>query len=418
MCNNNKKLNILIFGLGSLNYGIIRKFNESNSLGSIYLIAKNKIEDINCTYLGSTSNLKFKDLKEIIKTYSIDFAVIFDEMYSFYGFVDYFKYNLNLPLIGITKEWFLLELSKTDGKRFMKENGIKTADYMLISENSQLEKAIEKFSFPIVIKNNFLQAGFGSHICKDRKSAEKNVKQLLKTYKFCIAEHFLEGKEISQQYFWDKKKLLALLPVKDFKQNEKGINTGGLGCYTPVNLNETQQNLLKNYNEQLERIFQKLTPDFTGIFTVNLLFTKDEIYTLEFNMRPGITEFETLIEHLNTDLLAIFYNCVNSKLNESQITYKTGYTGCVVMTHKDYCKQNNTRIEKLALKKYISPVDNDIKLNFNIISFNKNMKISTKRNKTFLSVICTDKINPFAKIYKFLKTINSPKAYYRKDIGI
>jgi phosphoribosylamine--glycine ligase len=414
-----KKLNVLIFGWGTLESEIIRKFNDSDLIENVYLISSyyNNISN-NYTYLGSITNLKFIDLKNIISKYKIDFAISFNPVYAISGFIDYLKYNLKLPVVGVTKKWITLETSKEAGKIFMKENNIKMPDFMIINSEHQLKNAIEKFGFPIVVKNNYVQAGFGSHICKDEKSAKKIIKQLLKSFDFCILERFIKGKEISQQYLWDTKKLLVLEPVKDFKKSETGINTGGLACYTPVNLTKMEQNLLKNYNDNLNVIFQKLKPDFTGIFTVNLLFTENELYTLEFNMRPGIAEFETLIEHIENDLLEIFNCCVQSKLDELQMNYKKGVTGCIVVAPKKYVKQSSKKQKTITLKKSISPFCNDIKLNFNSIIFKDNDKVIIQENKPIFSAICTDKINPFDKIYKFLNGINSKEIYYRKDIGI
>ncbi len=412
-----KKLNILIHDLGSLNYGIIRKFKESNLLGNIYIISKNQIEDIDCIYIGTPSNITFKELKTIIKEKNIDFAIIFNELYSSLGLTDYYFNTLKLPLIGVKKFWFDLETSKFDSKSFMNANNIKTPDFFVIKNLPQLEQAVLKLGFPLVIKNNCLQAGFGSYICKDKKTAIRITKKLLKHYDFCIAEKFIIGDEISQQYFWDKNTLLPLLPVKDFKKDNKGLNTGGMGSYTPVKLNEKEENLLTEYNNKLEKIFKTLKPDFTGIFTVNLLFSEKEVYTLEFNMRPGITEFETTIEHIQSDILELFYNCATGHLKDTQITYKNGITGCIALAHKDYSKQ---KLQKcvISLKRKLSPIDNDIRINWNIASFDIKKNILISSSHRFLSVLCTDSINPFRKIYKFLDTFEAKDIYYRKDIGV
>ena len=129
-------------------------------------------------------------------------------------------------------------------------------------------------------------------------------------------------------------------------------------------------------------------------------------------MRPGITEFETTIEHISSDLLELLYNCATGSLQNSVITYKEGITGCVALVHKEYSRQI-CRKRKVILEKQINPIDNEIKINLNIPSDN-NMIYTNKR---ILSVLCTDNTNPFSKIYKYLDTIKTKNLYYRKDIG-
>lgn len=414
----NKKINVLIHTFNALTHGIIRKIKDSKLLGNIYIISNNKPFDVDCIYLGSFSNIKFGELKKIVKEKEIDFAISFQESYSISGLINFFQEKINLPAIGVTKEWFELEYSKLKGKEFMAANGIVSPEYVTVEKIDELENAISSFGLPIVIKNNFLEAGFGAHICKDKKSALKFAKKIIKEHKFCIAEKFVQGFEISQQYFWDKNTLLPMLPVKDFKRpndNTDSVNTGGLACYTPVMLTENENKLLEKYNLKLSEIFKKEKPDFTGIFTANLLFTSDKLYTLEFNMRPGIAEFETLIEHLDCDLLKILYNCAYNNLNEI-LQYKEGITGCITVAHKDYLKHKVVKAVDISLKKNILPWDNDIKLNFNAKFNSKNKKLNFLKIQRFLSVICTDRIDPFSKIYDYLDNIDSKKIYYRKNI--
>ena len=419
--NNKRTINILIHDLGSVNLSIIKKIKESKITSNIYVISNHQVYNIDCTYIGKSKNITFGQLKEVIKKYNIDFAIVFNETYSAKGLVDYYREVIKIPIIGTTRKWFKLESSKIEGKTFMIENGIKTPEYEIITNIKETDKIINSFGLPVVIKDNNLRAGFGSYICQNKtecKKAIKKIKVLSKKYKndnSFIIEKFVKGKELSQQYMWDEKTLIPFLPVKDYKrekENNKGVNTGGLGSYTPINLTGEEQKLLDEYNKNLAEIFQKIKPEFTGIFTVNLLFAEENIYTLEINMRPGITEFETTIEHISSDLLELLYNCATGSLQNSVVTYKEGITGCVALVHKEYSKQI-CRKRKIILEKQINPIDNEIKINLNIPSDN-NMIYTNKR---ILSVLCTDNTNPFSKIYKYLDTIKTKNLYYRKDIG-
>ncbi len=366
--------------------------------------------------------MTFGQVKDAVKNYNIDFVIIFNEKYCEKDFVDYYREIIKIPIIGITRKWFKIESSKIEGKSFMMENGIKTPEYKIITDIKKADDVIKSFGIPVVIKDNNLRAGFGTYICLNKKDCEHAIQKIKKTSKkynidnIFIIEKFVKGKELSQQYIWDEKKLIPFLPVKDYKRekdNNQGVNTGGMGSYTPVELTKKEQSLLEQYNRKFTEIFQKIKPEFTGIFTANLLFTEDEIYTLEINMRPGITEFEASIEHINSDLLELLYNCATGNLKDSIITYKEGITGCVALAHKNYPKQMFQKC-KLILTKCLNPIDNEVKVNFNIPSDNNNIIYTNKR---ILSVLCTDKTDPFNKIYKYLDTIKTKDLYYRKDIG-
>ena len=411
-----EKINILLQGFCS---GLVRKLKESELLGNIYILEKDYFiaEDLGCICLGDHKTTKISELKNLIKEKNIHFIVIFSQAYLYKGFTDFFRYN-KIPVIGVTKKWFELESSKIRGKKFMENNNIITPEYKIIKDIKDLPDIIKTFGFPLVLKNNDLCAGFGAYICENEKECRLALKKIFKKSSLCIAERFIKGRELSQQYLWDGNKLIPFLPVRDYKklkEHDRGINTGGLGSYVPIELNDIENQLLNEYNRKLNIIFKQNSPDFTGVFTADLLFGEDRVYTLEFNMRPCITEFETLIEHMDCDLLKLLYKCALGQADEKEIAYKNGITACVALAHKNYPKQKR-KIFNIKLERYISLADNDVKLNIKARSINEEkLEISAKR--IFMTVLCTDKINPFKKIYKYLETFDSKNIYFRKDIG-
>lgn len=415
----NKKINILFFLYGSTGYALEQNFKKSKYTGEMYILSDKKPFNSNCTYLGSQKNLKIGELKKLINYYKIDLIICFAENYTQTGFINFCKEHLNIPTIGCTREWFILESSKISGKHFMQDENIKMPQFTVIYHAQNIDYAISEFNLPLVLKNNNLKAGFGSYICHTKKEAEKRAKEILKENQSCIVEKFIQGSEISQQYIWDEKTLLPLKPVRDYKKSInsiKGINTGGLGCYTPVKLTEEQNIMLKAYNEKIALIFEKLKPNFTGIFTANLMFTQNDLYTLEFNMRPGITEFETTVENLDCDLLELLYRTATNNLKDFEIKYKEQITGCVNIAHKDYLKQKENQ-KKIDISKFIKKQTEKIKINYNLYEPEKNNKVFIETNKRFLSILSSDDTNPFPTIYNYLQSVNNQNVYYRKDIG-
>ncbi len=401
---------------GFISRFFLNKLPKTEKVNNIYYMCKYDFNIPKSVYIGSGKKLRVFEYKKIIKDNNIDFAVIFNEDYCNGGAVEYHRDKLNLPTVGVTSQWFQLEADKLYCKSFMNRHNIKTPVFRIINNKKEINDVINEFGFPIVIKNNYLQAGFGSFICNDKKEAEKRVKSILKSAKFCFAEKFVKGFEITVHYIWDERSLIELNPVKDYKKSEEGnngINTGGMGCYTPVKMTEKQKQMLDEYTIHLREIFEKIKPEFTGIFAVNLLFTDNELYTLEFNMRPGETEFETLVENMETDIFELFYNIAHHKAIETNIVYKKGITGCVNVCHKDYLDITKHTKRKINFSSVIQNQDKDIEIFWDC--FPDSNKQDTDYRLFY--VLSTSETNPFKKIYEYLDKVKNKDFYYRKDIG-
>jgi len=415
----NKKLNILIHGGGSSTNNIINQLNKTKYPFNLYISSPVISPMIKCKEILNPKTTKFSELKDFIKRNNIDLVIIFDSRYCCFGLVDIYKKNFNIPVIGVNKQWYQLESSKTIGKEFMIKNKINTPEFIIINSLNELKNAINHLGYPIVLKNNYLKAGFGSYICNSENEAYEICADILIDCGICIAEKFIKGDEITQHYIWDENHLTALNPVKDYKKSKEGntgINTGGMGSYTPVDLTKGQKKSLEKYNKYLGKIFKKLHPDFTGIFAADLLFKGDEIYTLEFNMRPCTTEFEVLSENMDVDLLELLYNIANKKADKTQIKYKNEKTGCVVLTHDEYVNQTIKEIN-INIQEFIENKPPDININLNIIEMDEKFNAKFLTGAKIASIISSDKLNPFDKIYKFINSIDNKKFYYRKDIG-
>ncbi len=421
----NKKVNVLLYETGTLNNSLIRHFSSSRYLSKIFVINSKIKDNEKVISIGHCSTTKIGEHKKFIKDNKIDFAIINNELYLLNGIINLYQKIIKLPAVGVSKKWFCLEFSKNYCKNFMLKNDIKTPEYTPIDDINQIDECIKKYGFPIVIKNNFIEAGFGSHICYTREECIKSMKSILKLYKkvsspFCLAEKFVKGSEISLHFAWDGNVLLPFIPVKDFKPFKgtgKVLNTGGMGSYTPVCMNDSQKVMLENYINKLKDIFNKIKPDFTGIFVVNLLFTEDELYTLEFNMRPGVTEFETLIELFDFDLLEFYYNLATHQLDKFTIKYKENlYSGCITVVNKEFWKQKIGNV-KLSIKEILPVNENNVLINKNFENPNNETELLMRKNAKYYTVINTDVKNPFKNIYAYLNKVDCPNVYYRKDIG-
>ena len=413
---------MLIFAPATLCQILARKYKELGIRKKIYL---NTIE---AAPLITDSNIEYcrlvtlQDCKDFVVQKKIELVVVLTIALTKEGLVNFFKYNLNLPVIGVTKDWMKLESSKLFGKKFMQKYNIKTPDYIELKELKDIEEAIRKFDLPLVIKDDGLCAGLGTHICDSKENCIKIFENIISKNRKCLAERYIKGEEITLHLIWDGKNITPLEPVRDYKRlkdNNKGINTGSMGCYCPVKLSNEKLKLIDVYVERLNNIFQKIKPDFKGIFVSGLMLTENSLYTLEFNMRPGLPEFDVLTVHLQNNIFNLFSKIEQSNLSKNDLIYKKGITGCVNAVYKDYelyTDNPQNKIISLDRNDLLLYKDN-LYINTFINEFSENNKAIINPHNPVLSIIKNDINNPFEDIYQYLTKLGNKDLYYRKDIG-
>ncbi len=411
---------MLIFSPQTLSDIFVKKYARNN------LNKKNFIHTTSQGNISLNKNIEYCNLitlhqcEDFVFENNINLVVVISHVLTHSDFVNFFKYNLGIPTVGVTKYWAKLEGSKLFAKQFMEKHNIPTADYIKISNLRDLESAISKFDLPLVIKDDGLCAGFGSYICNTRNDCIKIVKKLLKKNNFCLAEKYISGQEVTLHLIWDGNSLIPLEPVRDYKlsnDGENGVNTGSMGAYMPVKILENKRKLIDKFVENLRNVFQGIKPDFKGIFVCGLMLTDNECYNLEFNMRPGIPEFDVLVAHLKTDIFDIFTNIANGTCSKLKIEYKDGVTGCVNVVHKDYLKQKRKKIKINLKKEELLYKEKDLYINTFIGKFDKKENAIIDSSAPVLSIVKHDSNNPFEYIYNYLNTIPCKNLYYRHDIG-
>ena len=163
----------------------------------------------------------------------------------------------------------------------------------------------------------------------------------------------------------------------------------------------------------------EIKPDFKGIFVSGLMFTENSLYTLEFNMRPGLPEFDVLTIHLQNNIFDLFYKIEQSNFSRNDLIYKKGITGCVNAVYKDYelyTDNPQNKIISLDRNDLLLYKDN-LYINTFINEFSENNKAIINPHNPVLSIIKNDINNPFEDIYQYLTKLGNKDLYYRKDIG-
>ena len=212
---------------------------------------------------------------------------------------------------------------------------------------------------PIVVKADGLAAGKGVAICKSKREVLKISKDIFlgkfKTSKKLVLEEYLTGEEVSYFLIIDQKKFKFFGSAQDHKrvgENEKGLNTGGMGAYSPAPIiNKTLESKIINKIVKPTLLALKdAGKPYTGFLYVGLMIVENEPYLIEYNVRMGDPECQTILPMLKTDLVDIIIACCDGKLNEINIDWFNKKSLCVVMCCKGYPDTFKKNIEIKDIK--------------------------------------------------------------------
>ena len=417
-------MNILVLGSGAREHSICWAVKKSKACEKLFCSPGNAgIQKIaECKFI----NLKKKvQILNFCNKNSIDLVIIGPEEYLADGVSDYLQ-NKGIKTFGPVKKAAKLETSKSFAKSFLLKNKILTPKYHKFTELNKALDYLNSIIFPIVIKADGLAAGKGVVICKNFNEAEETIKLIMEKKKFgdagkkIIIEEFIDGFEISYFSFFDKKKFLPLGYALDHKRafdNDLGPNTGGMGCFTPskkVSKN-LEKKIIKNIIEKTFLGFKKENFTYRGVLFFGLMIKNNEPYVIEYNVRFGDPECQTLLRKLKTDFLKILTSITKDELEKIQITKSRKSVVCVVLASKGYPELYEKEILIPNLKK-IEDDERTIIFHAGTKTLSSNFFSNGGR---VLSVTSTGKNIEEARksAYKVLKKLNWKNGFYRKDIG-
>ena len=418
-------MNILVIGGGAREHSICWSIKRSKKSKNIFCAPGNA----GISKIAKCFNIDPKDKKKILDfclKNNVEFVIIGPEEFLADGLSDYLIKN-GIQTFGPTKLAAKLESSKSFAKKFLNKHKISTPMFKEFTSFSKAKIFLEDCHFPIVVKADGLAAGKGVMICKDKIQSIKALEEILLHKKFgqsgkkIIIEEFVEGFEISYFAFFDKKTFLPLGYALDHKkayEDDKGPNTGGMGCFTPSNLvsNILEQNIIKDI---VKKTFDGLRKDkivYRGVIFFGLIIKKDEAQVIEYNVRFGDPECQTLLRNLKTDLLEIFKATCEDSLSHIRIINKKQAVVCVVLAAKGYPG-------KYEKNKIIKNLQN-LKLEKDVKIFHAGTKLISEdfysNGGRVLSVTAVSSdIKKARKIaYRILKKIDWKSGFYRNDIGI
>lgn len=416
-------MKILIIGSGGREHAIAWKLSNESNVKEIYCAPGNAgISDVaKCLNINETDT---DSLVKFAKENKIDLTIVGPEVPLVNGIVDEFEKE-NLRIFGPNKKCSQLEGSKAFCKDFMIRHNIPTAKY---KEYTDLEKAIseiDSFGYPVVIKADGLAAGKGVVISENKEDAISTLKDMMEDKKFgnagekIVVEEFLKGIETSILAFVDNDTIVPMVSAKDHKKvfnKEMGPNTGGMGTFSPSEIytNELSEEIMVNVLQKTLDGFKKDNLNYKGILFVGLMITNEGAKVLEYNVRFGDPETQSVLFRLESNLSEIMDSIIDNNLKNIDIKYSEEEAVCVMLTSGGYPES----YEKGKIITGLDKLDNDIVVfhsgtklvGGNLVTNGGRVIGITTKAKTVK--------NAAEKVYENIKRINFEGMHYRTDIGI
>ena len=332
-----------IIGSGGREHAICQSLKKSSNIEEIYCfpgnagtarLANNILMDIE----------NFAELKEFVLKKKIDLIIIGPEKPLVDGMVDFLE-KYKIKVFGPNKIAAQLEGSKIFTKNLCEKYKIPTAKFGVFDTKENAEVFIEKSKYPLVIKADGLASGKGVYICEKKNEAIEAINEIFDgkfgKAKNILIEEFLEGEEMSFFIISDGITIKKFGTAQDHKrvlEGDKGKNTGGMGAYSPSRLidNELEKKILDKIIKPTIKGLNDLGTKYKGFLYVGLMIVKGEPYLIEYNVRMGDPECQTILPKLNTDLLDIFISCCNETLDETDIKWQNKKSLCIVLCAKGY----------------------------------------------------------------------------------
>ena len=415
-------MKVLILGSGGREHALCYACKKSPKINQIYCIPGNAGTNL----IAKNINVELSDfekIKEIVYKNKIDFVIVGPEQPLVDGIVDFLSEN-KIKVFGPNKIASQLEGSKIFTKNFCKKYNIPTANYGVFKNSKNANSFIDECKFPLVIKADGLASGKGVYICETKKDAIKAIDEIFNG-KFGLAEHllieeFLVGEEMSFFIISDGETFYEFGTAQDHKrvkEGDRGKNTGGMGAYSPSRLeNKVLNNKIidKIINPTLKGL-KDLKTKFEGFLYAGLMVVNNEPFLIEYNVRMGDPECQTILPKLKTDFIEIIEACLNKNLKSINLKWHESKSLCIVICSKgDPDKyQNNIEIknlDKLDLKEneYI----------FHAGTKNINNKVFSNGGRVLNVVIRSDNFKKDRdQAINIINKIKWKNGFFRKDIG-
>ncbi len=415
-------MNIGIIGNGGREHALCHSLKKSKKINEIFCFPGNAGTSTIAKNININTN-EFEKLKKFFLEKEIKLVIVGPEKPLVDGIVDFFK-NENIKIFGPNKTAAQLEGSKIFTKKLCEKYNIPTAKFGIFENIKSANSFLLKSKFPLVVKADGLAAGKGVYICENKNDAEIAIKEIFEgkfgEAKNILIEEFLKGEEMSFFVISDGKSIKNFQTAQDHKralEGDKGKNTGGMGSYSPSRLinNELENKILKKIIHPTIKGLQDIKCDYKGFLYAGLMIVENEPYLIEYNVRMGDPECQTILPKLKSDLFEIIKSCCEENLSNTIIDWHDKKSLCIVICSKGYPDKYENNL-------LINNID---KLNLNENEYLYHAGTKQIDNKIYsnggrvLNFVCLSKSfkNSRSKIFNLINDLNWENGFYRKDIG-
>ena len=338
-------MKVLVIGSGGREHAIVNKISTSAKISKIYCAPGNAgiAEKAECVDIAVSD---LNGLADFAEEKAIDLTIVGMDEPLVAGVVDVFE-ERGLRIFGPRKNAAIIEGSKAFSKDLMKKYGIPSAAYETFDIPAKAIEYLRTSQYPIVLKADGLALGKGVLICQDYSEAEEGVKLIMEDKHFgtagdrLIIEEFMTGREVSVLAFCDGTRILPMTSAQDHKRakdGDKGLNTGGMGTFSPSPFYTKEIDALCR-----ETIYQPTMDamkaegrDFVGILFVGLMLTKDGPKVVEYNARFGDPEAQVILPRMKNDLIEVCEACIDGRLDQIKLEFENNASVCVILASEGY----------------------------------------------------------------------------------
>jgi len=406
-------LKVLLIGSGGREHALAAALNRDTTLEELHVAPGNPgiAEIALCHEIDTDDNNAVVALAEKL---GIDLVVVGPEKPLVNGLADALS-KVKIPCFGPSKAAAQLEGSKDFAKQVMRDAGVPTAKSFTCTNRAEIEKALDTFGAPYVVKHDGLAAGKGVVVTNDLDEAIEHALQSPQV----VIEEFLDGPEVSLFGISDGKTVIAMQPAQDFKRafdGDLGPNTGGMGAYSPLPWAPDEimaEVLTQVLNPTIKEMAARGTP-FVGLLYAGLALTARGTRVIEFNARFGDPETQVLLPRLKTPLAQLLFAAATSKLeNFQELEWSDQSAVTVVLASEGYPSQPKS-----------GDIITGIQTNSNSSVFHAGTQLrdgvlrSSGGRVLSVTGLGSDLTQARDAAYRTISRISLPGSHYRRDIAL